>query len=74
MRRVGAVLLAVVMIVGALLVRDLVIEGDEGGSGSSSASGPLRLVCATEVRAACEQLADQEDDVEVTVAAAGTTA
>jgi hypothetical protein len=33
----------------------------------------VRLVCVTEVRAACEQLAAEDDDVEVTVAPAGTT-
>lgn len=72
-RRVAAVLGAVVMIVAALGVRSL-IDGDDGGSGSGGGgSGPVRLVCVSEVRAACEVLADEDDDVEVTVAAAGTT-
>jgi hypothetical protein len=62
------------MVVVALLVRDLVIDGDDGGGGGGgSASGPLRLVCVREVRAACEQLADEDDDVEVTIASAGST-
>jgi hypothetical protein len=73
---VGAVLVAVVMIVAAVLIRDLVIEGDDsggGGGGGGGPAGPVRLVCVSEVRAACEQLADEDDGVEVTIASAGTT-
>jgi hypothetical protein len=70
---VGAVLAAVVMVLAALAIRSLIDGDDGGGSGDGGTAGPVRLVCVTEVRAACEQLAAEHEDVEVTVAAAGTT-
>jgi len=65
------------MVVGALAIRSL-IDGGDGAGGSSGGSGgggdgSVRLVCVSEVQAACEQLAEEDDDVEVTVASAGTT-
>ena len=60
------------MIGTAALLRELVIEGGDG-DGRGDAAGPIRLLCIPEVRTACERLADEDDDVEVTVVPAGTT-
>jgi hypothetical protein len=68
-RRLGAALAAIAIVIGALLVRSHFIE-DNGGGGS----GPVRLLCTTELEAACTQLAEHDGDVSVTVEAAGTTA
>jgi hypothetical protein len=66
-RRVGAALVAVVMVLAALYVRGRIDEG--GGSGGSA----VRLLCTTELESACTRLADHAD-VAVTVEPAGTTA
>ena len=68
MRRLGAALVAVLMVVVALLVRNHLIEGDGGGGGRG-----VRLLCATELEAACTDFADHSG-VSVTVEQAGTTA
>ena len=70
MRRLGAALAAIAIVIGALLIRSHFIE-DNGGSGGG---GPVRLLCTTELEAACTQLAEHDGDVSVTVEAAGTTA
>jgi hypothetical protein len=70
-RRLGAALAAIAIVIGALLVRSHFIE-DNGGRGGGS--GPVRLLCTTELEAACTQLAEHDGDVSVTVEAAGTTA
>jgi hypothetical protein len=44
--------------------------GDNGGGGG----GAVRLLCTTELEAACTQLAEHDGDVSVTVEPAGTTA
>jgi hypothetical protein len=69
-RRLGAALAAIAIVIGALLIRSHFIEdgGDNGGG------GPVRLLCTTELEAACTQLAEHDGDVSVTVEAAGTTA
>jgi hypothetical protein len=69
-RRLGAALAAIAIVIGALLFRSHFIE-DNGGRGGS---GPVRLLCTTELEAACTQLAEHDGDVSVTVEAAGTTA
>jgi hypothetical protein len=68
-RTVLALLGAVFMVVAALVIRDAWIEGDDGSAGGS---GTARLVCATEVAKACDEMAG--DDVRVTVEPAGVTA
>lgn len=69
MTRVVAVLVAVGLIVGAVLVRRAIDEDsgdDRSGPGETTA---LVLVCATELRAACETL-----DVEIRIEDAAVTA
>jgi hypothetical protein len=69
-----AVLAAVVLVVGAVLIRNRIIDGgDGGGGGGGGGDGGVTLACVTELEEACEALADAEDDVEVVVEDAGTT-
>ena len=70
MRRLGAALAAIAIVIGALLIRSQIIEGGSGGGGG----GAVRLLCTTELEAACTQLAEHDGDVSVTVEPAGTTA
>jgi hypothetical protein len=65
-RRGAAAAVAVLLVVVALYVRNRIDE--DGGGG-----GTVRLLCTTELEAACTELADHAD-VAVTVEAAGTTA
>ncbi|HYU40409.1 MAG TPA: hypothetical protein VEM59_11305 [Acidimicrobiia bacterium] len=67
MRRLGAALAAVLLVVVALYVRNRIDENGGGGGGT------LRVLCTTELEAACTELADHAD-VAVTVEPAGTTA
>ena len=71
MRTVLALLGAAFLVVAAIVIRNVVIEGDDGDGGSSG-SGTARLVCATEVGDACNAL--DGDGVKVTVEPAGVTA
>lgn len=76
MKRLLAVLGAVAMIGGAVLVRGL-LTGDGGGSGGGPGGGgdaDTHLVCATELEAACEALAAEDDSVTFEVEEAGETA
>ena len=67
--RVLAILVAVGMVAGALVARSRLDESDE------RTSTTLRLVCATELEAVCEALAENKDrNVETTVEPAATTA
>jgi hypothetical protein len=66
-----AVLGAIVMIGAALGIRALLDGGDDGGSGNGEQTGPPRLLCATELAAACDDLAS-EHDIDVTIAPAGS--
>jgi len=61
--------------VGLVLVA-LAVKGEWpfGGGGSSGGGGSVRLLCTTELEAACTQLAEHDGDVSVTVEPAGTTA
>ena len=45
-----------------------------GDGGGGAAGDTLRLVCGTDLAAACELLAEQDDSIEVTVQDEGTTA
>jgi hypothetical protein len=69
-RRLGAAVIAVLMVVLALWIRGR-IDDDDGGGGSGDGSA-LRVRCALELEAACGELADQ--GVDTTVDDAGTTA
>lgn len=67
--RVLALLAAVAMVAGALVVRSRIDETEE------RTSAPLRLVCATELEAACTALDKQKGStVQTTVEPAATTA
>jgi hypothetical protein len=68
MKRVVAVLAAVVMIGGALWIRQNVIEG-EGGGGADR----FRLRCGAELRAVCERLAAEDDAIAISVEDESTT-
>lgn len=59
MKRVGALLLAAALIVGALLVNDSIHDnGSSADDEDDPAAGAVDVVCATEFREACESLAD----------------
>lgn len=58
MRRLLALLAAVVMIVGALALHGDLSSGDGGGGGGGGASTG-RLLCSSELAAACQQLSNQ---------------
>ena len=72
MKRLAAVVLAVAMIVGAVLLRDRIDGDDEAGP-----QGPgdrFRLVCDTTLGDVCTSLARTDDDFEVVVRNSGATA
>jgi len=70
-RRLGAAIAAVVMVLVALAIRG---DWPFGGGGNSGGGGTVRLLCTTELEAACTQLAEHDGGVSVTVEPAGTTA
>jgi Bacterial extracellular solute-binding protein len=70
-RTVLALLGAAFMVVAAFVIREALIEG-KGGNGDDGGGGTARLVCATEVAAACDEL--EGDGVRVTIEPAGVTA
>lgn len=77
MRRVLAVLGAGAMIGLALLIRGVFIDGDGvdlGGGNGGGGGGPTHVICATELEAACESLADEDDGFTFEVEDAGDTA
>ncbi|MDQ3680582.1 MAG: hypothetical protein M3378_08595, partial [Actinomycetota bacterium] len=67
--RVLALVAAVIMVVGSLVVRSRLDEGQGGGDGDGG--GDMRLVCSTELAAVCEAL---EGRAKVSVEPAGVTA
>jgi Bacterial extracellular solute-binding protein len=67
MTRVVALVAAIVMVVAALVIRDRIDE-------ESDSDGTARLVCATELEAACLDLDESVGGLEVTIEPAGTTA
>lgn len=77
MKRLLAVLGALAMISGAVLVRGI-ITGDDGGGGGSSGGGggggDTHLVCVPELEAACAALAEEDDSITFEVEEAGATA
>ncbi|HUR78543.1 MAG TPA: hypothetical protein VMZ22_11385 [Acidimicrobiales bacterium] len=64
---------AVAMVLVAVTVRAAIDDDDSGGGGGGDASGPLRLVCASELRAVCDAVDQNETGLEVTIEAATTT-
>lgn len=77
MKRLLAVLGAVAMIGGAVLVRGALTgdDGDGGGGGNGSGGdGSTHLICATELADACAALAEEDGDVTFDVEPAGDTA
>jgi hypothetical protein len=70
-KSVLAFVAAVAMVVGALAIRSSM---DDGGDTGANRSGALELVCATELRQACELIDATQDGVNVTVEAATITA
>jgi hypothetical protein len=72
MRRLGAALAAILMVLLALYVRSRIDDDGNGSSGGGSAA--LRVQCSSELADACAELADERDDVEVSVEHAGDTA
>ncbi len=79
MKRLLALVGAVVMIAGAVLVRGILDDGrsDGGGGnggGGSGGDGATHLICATELADACATLAEEDDDVTFDVEPAGETA
>lgn len=82
-RRIAALVLAVGLVAGAFVIRDR-RNGDDGQAGPATSAGPttpggtnpsgtFTLVCATELRAACDQTA-LGSKVTVRVESAGVTA
>jgi hypothetical protein len=69
-KRLLAIVVAVALVGGAVLIRGAIDDG--GGDGSSSGDGNQRLLCSTEVAAACDELS-RETGIEVDVAPAGDT-
>ncbi|MDQ4133181.1 MAG: hypothetical protein M3179_08260, partial [Actinomycetota bacterium] len=68
MRRVLAVLAAVAMVAGAVVVRSRLDDGDSDGVAG-------RLTCGPELEAVCERLRrDQGDGLTIVVEPAGVTA
>jgi len=74
MRRVLAVLGAVLMVAVALLVRSAIDSGDDGGDrgGGDRADAAPRLLCAEELAGICQTLAD-EGLAEITIEPVGGT-
>lgn len=72
MRRVLAVLGAVLMVAVALLVRSALDGGDDGEDGGGGGNRVLNLLCAEELADACEVLED-EGRAEVQIEAVGET-
>jgi hypothetical protein len=78
-RRVVAVLVAVALVAGALLLRSTVLDDEADGPTATTTPGtaaPIAaaaLVCITELEAVCRALASELPDVRITIADAGTT-
>lgn len=78
-RRLGASILAIVLVVGAFLVRRNVIDEDAGDDPDSSAQTSLdredatAMVCVTELADVCDALRGAHPDLDVVVENAGAT-
>lgn len=74
MNRVLAVLAAVVMITGAVLIRSRLDDNPPKIAAKTDPSGPLTIVCVTELQAECDALHAAQPDVNTRVEDAATTA
>ena len=78
-QRVGALVLAIVLVVGAFVVRRNVIEDDDGSSPDGTEidepdhEDATALYCITELAEVCESLASSQDLLAVTIEDAGET-
>ncbi|HMK10420.1 MAG TPA: hypothetical protein VK461_02435 [Acidimicrobiales bacterium] len=74
-RRLGALAVAVLMIAGAVVLRNH-IDDDSGSSGGASDGGSetVALTCATELAVVCNALVEADPSVRATVEPAGVTA
>lgn len=68
MKRLGALVLAVLVVMAAMWIRDR----RDSGPGDTLGAGN-RLTCSTELARACEALVAEHDDLALTVEAAGAT-
>jgi hypothetical protein len=74
-RRLVALAVALLLIAGALAIRNRIDDdSDSAGGSSNGGSGPVALTCATELAEACRALADADGSVIVVVEDAGKTA
>lgn len=73
MKRLGAIVLAAVLIAGAILLNASIHDDDDAGGASGGPSGEIRVVCATEFAAVCRSL-EEDGDATTTVEAPGDTA
>jgi hypothetical protein len=72
-KRLGAVTLAVILILGAWIVRDRVIE-DNGSSGDGDTPRAAQeIVCVEDLRDACLALADAHEDLDIEIESAEQT-
>jgi hypothetical protein len=72
-KRLGAIALAVILIGGAWVIRDRVID-DNGGSGNDDPPQADReIVCVEDLRDACLALADAHEDLDVEIESAEQT-
>lgn len=63
MSRVVAALIAIGLILGAVVVRNAIDDGGDGGDNGGSSSDVVRVVCSTEVYAACASLSPTRYEV-----------
>ena len=73
--RILAFVVAVAMVAGAIWYRGRDDGAEDNGSTDVAADAPLRLVCATELQAACEAITEAAgENIALTIEPAGTTA
>ncbi len=74
-RRLVALAVALLMVAGALAIRNRIDDDSDSGGGSSDAgSGPVDLTCATELEDVCRAVSAADSSVTVTIEPAGRTA
>src|SRR5262245_30160734 len=71
-KRLGAIVVAAVLIGGALLIRRAVTGGSDSPT-SAPSSTATAVTCVPELEAACRALARSDEQVEVTIEPAGAT-
>lgn len=77
MKRLLALLVAIGLVVGAVVVRGMLDDDSDGAGtnteGDGNAEGALVVVCVSELAPACEQLAAEDPEVTVRIEEAQTT-